>query len=445
MKKKSVYLAAAVLGLAIAFLAGHWSGSPPGTETGPPATASQIPAPSVDSSSMSPGTVQIGPEKQQVMGIRVAAVEKTRETHTLRLLGRIVPDETRVYIVKSFVDGWIRDAQGATTGSIVSRNRVLATFYSPELLSAQQSYFYSISATGRSEAGGRGAAQQQVTKSARQFEDNLRNLGMSDTQIEEIGRTLQYVDKVDIRSPVTGLVTVRNVTKGQRIEKGAELFRIVDLRRVWILVDLFENEAAYFKPGAVAKVSLPQQNRKFTATVGATLPQFDPSTRTLKIRLEADNPDNTLRPDMFADVEYPVTFPPAISVPADAVLDSGLRKTVFVDRGEGFFEPRQVETGWRFGNRVEIVKGLEPGERIVVTGNFLVDSESRMEMAAAGMYGTQEKDPVCGVSVSMKKAAKEGRASIHQGKTYYFSSADCKDRFDKDPARYTEKPVEGND
>ena len=121
--------------------------------------------------------------------------------------------------------------------------------------------------------------------------------------------------------------------------------------------------------------------------VSKVLPQFDPVSRTLKVRLELDNPGYVLRPDMFVDVEFPVTLPPALTVPSDAVLDSGLKKTVFVDRGNGFFEPRQVETGWRFGDRVEITKGLMAGEQIVISGNFLIDSESRMKMAAAGMYG----------------------------------------------------------
>jgi Cu(I)/Ag(I) efflux system membrane fusion protein len=132
-------------------------------------------------------------------------------------------------------------------------------------------------------------------------------------------------------------------------------------------------------------------------------------------------------------------------VPADAILDSGLKKTIFVDRGNGYFEPREVETGWRFANRVEVVKGLETGEKIVVSGNFLIDSESRMELAAAGMSGSLSKDPSCGAVVSVKKAEKAGRISVHQGKTYYFSSSECKDKFDKDPDRYAAKPVEGND
>ena len=268
---------------------------------------------------------------------------------------------------------------------------------------------------------------------------------MSDLQIEDIGRTRQYTENIQIRSPATGFVTFRNVSKGLRFDKGTELYRIADLSRVWILADVFENEASFFKPGMRVKVELPSQNKTLYARMSHVLPQFDPATRTLKIRLEAENPGYLLRPDMFVDVELPVTFPPAIVVPAAAVLDLGMRKTVFVAREEGLFEPRQVETGWRFGNRVEIVKGLDPGERIVVSGNFLIDSESRMELAASGRYGTLARDPVCGSDVAVKKAEKAGRASVHKGKLYYFSSAECKQEFDRNPDRYPEKPVKGND
>jgi YHS domain-containing protein len=123
----------------------------------------------------------------------------------------------------------------------------------------------------------------------------------------------------------------------------------------------------------------------------------------------------------------------------DAILDSGVRRTVFVDRGNGVFEPREVETGWRMGDRVEIVRGLEPGERIVTSGNFLIDWESRLEMAAAGMQGTLSKDPVCGVDVSMKKAARAGLKINYEGKAYYFDSVQCKQQFEKDPKRHAGK------
>ena len=191
------------------------------------------------------------------------------------------------------------------------------------------------------------------------------------------------------------------------------------------------------------QITLPHQRRTFQTTVSKVLPQFDAASRTLKVRLEADNPGFILRPDMFADVEFPVTLPLGFFVPVDAVLDSGLRKTVFVDRGNGFLEPRKVETGLRIGDRVEIVKGLRSGERIVVSGNFLIDSESRMELAAAGIYGRSSRDPVCGMDVDEKKAKTSGRMSEYQGISYYFCSSECKEKFSKNPDRYIGKAAEG--
>jgi Cu(I)/Ag(I) efflux system membrane fusion protein len=163
---------------------------------------------------------------------------------------------------------------------------------------------------------------------------------------------------------------------------------------------------------------------------------FDEAARTLKVRLETDNPGFALKPGMFVDVEFTVELPTALVVPADAIVDTGLRKTLFVDRGNGFFEPRQVETGWRIGDQVEITKGLMPGERIVISGTFLIDSESRMKASAQGVSGTAAKDPVCGMAIDQKRAAAAGRSSEYKGTTYYFCSDGCKKDFDKEPAKY---------
>jgi multidrug efflux pump subunit AcrA (membrane-fusion protein) len=153
--------------------------------------------------------------------------------------------------------------------------------------------------------------------------------------------------------------------------------RLADLRRVWILADLFQNEAAFLKPGQAALITF-ADGAPMHARVSETLPLFDPASRTMKVRLEADNPAYRLQPGMLVDVEFPVRLPVSINIPVDALVDSGVHKTVFVDRGGGRFEPRSVETGWRFGDRVEIVKGLTPGERIALSGAFLLDSETRM-------------------------------------------------------------------
>ena len=183
----------------------------------------------------------------------------------------------------------------------------------------------------------------------------------------------------------------------------------------------------------MAQVSLHQQRKSFSARVAEVLPQFDAVSRTLKVRLEADNPDYTLRPDMFADVELAIKLPPAITVAADAVLDMGQKQRVFVERGEGLFEPRAVQTGWRFGDRVQIVSGLEPGERVVTAGNFFLDSESRMKLTAAAVSGQRVKDPVCGMELD---AAKVTHQSEYGGEHYSFCSQLCQEKFEKNPALY---------
>ena len=423
------------------FLAGSWYNK---RETGPNTHTHTYTNPDTGTgtSSVYPGAVKISLEKQQLIGVKTSTVENKSGHQTLRVLGRVAVDDRKVYVVNSAATGWVREVSPITVGSFVQKDQTLAVFYSPEFLAAEQSYFYALNAFDRfSKEEKPNTSQLTLTKAnIRQYSDTLRNLGMGEKQIEEIGQTRTFTDIIHIGSPTEGIVISRNIYTGQRFERGTEFFKIADLSSVWILVDTFESEAQYLKPGVTVKVFHPHLKKIFQAKVSNDLPQFDPTTRTLKVRLGADNPGYVLRPDMFVDVEFPITFPPGIAVPADAVLDSGLKKTVFVNRGDGFFEPREVETGWRLGNRIEIVKGLKAGEKIVVSGNFMIDSESRLEMAAAGMYGTTSKDPVCGTDVSINKAEKTGRKRTYKGRTYYFSSDECKEQFEKNPSRYVKKP-----
>ena len=224
---------------------------------------------------------------------------------------------------------------------------------------------------------------------------------MNDLQIEEIHRTRTAAPHVNIYSPVSGFVIARNISPRQRFDKGTELYQIADISRVWVMTDIFEKDRQFLKPGAEAVVVY--QGRRLTARMTDALPQFDAQSRTLKTRFELENPGYVLQPDMFVDVELHVNMPPAITVPADALFDSGLRKTVFVDHGNGKFEARRVETGWRLGDRVEVVKGLMEGERVVGAANFLLDSESRMRAASAGVFNP-ETDPVCGMEVDRDRA-----------------------------------------
>jgi membrane fusion protein, copper/silver efflux system len=339
-------------------------------------------------SALSEGAVQVEAAKQQLFGVQVSPVEQSSGAYKIRLFGRVAPDETRIYKLNAGIEGFIQDVSPATTGSLVRKDQVLATFSSPMAAMTIQTFMLNLGAEERfkkssAEGNVEGQSLSAANANIQQRTQQLQNLGMSQLQMEEIRRTRQFPESIKIVAPADGFVLARNVSPGQKFERNTEWYRIADLRRVWILADVFENDAQYLHPGMNVRVSLPNQNKSLTGKVSDVLPQFDPTTRSLKVRLEVENPGYILRPDMFVDVELPVAFAHAIVVPAGAVLDSGLRRTVFVERGEGLFSPRTVETGRHFNDRVEIVKGLQPGERIVVSGNFLIDSEARLKDAGA--------------------------------------------------------------
>jgi len=375
----------------------------------------------------------VSAERQQTIGVQIGLVEQTAGRQTIRTVGRLVPDETRVYPIFAATDGWIQEVSDTSTGSIVREGQRLGSFYSPELVPALQRYFLTIP-SGDASPRTYGAANVQAI--VQQATDQLRSLGMSEAQIEEVNRTKTMFKEIWIVSPAPGFVLARNVSTGQRFEKGAELYRIADLTRIWVQADVFGRQADYIKPGTAARVAVSERDRVYDAKVSTAKALFDETTRTLKVRLELDNADYALRPGMFVDVDFEADLPESLTVPTEAVLDSGLRKTVFVDRGNGYFEPRRVETGWRVGERVQILKGLMAGERVVISGNFLLDSESRMKSAAEGVFGAASTDPVCGMEVDQKRATASGRTFDYEGTTYYFCSDGCVTKFKAEPAKY---------
>jgi membrane fusion protein, copper/silver efflux system len=384
--------------------------------------------------------VQISAERQQVIGVRLGAAEQTPGDQIIHTVGRVAADETRIFRITAAVDGWVQELKANATGVVVRKDDVLGAYYAPEFLGAQQAHIYALSALDRFQKGSETPEQIKLTQaSIQQAADNLRNMGMSEIQVQAIAKARELTQRIWITSPSDGIILAREITLGQRFSKGDELFRIADLAHVWVLADVYEQEADYVRHGASARVTAPQRRREYQATVSNVEPLFDDEARTLKVRLELDNPGSVLKPGMFVDVDFPVTLPSALTVPAEAVLNTGLRSTVFVDRGNGYFEPRRVETGWRVGDRIQIRKGLMAGERIVISGNFLMDSESRMKAAAQAASGVAAKDPICGMDVDPKGAVAAGRTSVYEGTTYYFCSDGCKKDFDKDPARYARK------
>jgi Cu(I)/Ag(I) efflux system membrane fusion protein len=321
---------------------------------------------------------------QQLTGVRVSPVEETAATRTLRLFGRVAPDETHVYSVNAGVDGYMREVSPVATGTHVDKDQWLATFSAPELRQPLQSFLVTLGIQDRGKQSGDDSPAQIIANNgASQLAgDRLLNLGMSAIQLDEIRRTREAPTDIRILAPAAGFVIARDASPGQKFTRGTEWYRIADLREVWILADVLENDVQYLRRGARVDVAVPGRGTTFPAHVASVLPQFDAATRKLRVRLEAANPDYTLRPDMFVDVEVSIAMPRAVTVPSDAIVDTGLAKTVFVERGAGTFEPRQITTGSRVGDRVIVEKGLTTGERIVVSGTFLVDSDTRTRLSS---------------------------------------------------------------
>ncbi len=388
------------------------------------------------------GLVEISATRQQLIGVQTAEVRQAAGAHRLRVPGRIAVDDQRLYRIIAATDGWILDLEQNSAGRFVKNGQLLATYYTRDLLGTERLFLLSLGTSDPAMKRDLGTPSIRTGASLiPQYPiDNLRGLGMSDQQIEEIQHTRMASPSVNIYSPVGGFVLSRNISPGQRFDKGTEFYRIADISHVWVLTDIFERDREFVKPGASATIHY--RGRALEARLSDALPQLDPQTRTLKTRFDLENPGNFLLPDMFVEVDLEVEAPEALTVPADAVIDLGRRKTVYVESTGGTFEPRLVETGWRLGDRVQITQGLEPGERIVTSGNFLIDSESRMrmpEMAAAAPAEKAQtaKDPVCGMTVDPKSP--KTQKTQYKGETYYFCSESCKKSFEANPEKYLPK------
>jgi RND family efflux transporter MFP subunit len=392
------------------------------------------------------GVVKISLEQQQLIGIRLVEVSKTAGAYHVTAPGRVVADDTRTYRLTAGVEGVVLSTSDNSVGSSVKKDEVLAVFSSPEFLTAEATFLtnWNRAPENRYEYGSQKEWKDQTLMLAA---SRLRSLGMSERQLKELAETKRVTDSIDIAAPVNGIIVARNISAGQRVDKGAEFYRIADLSRVWILASLREDEADGLRPGMDVKISQPNGNRKWSARVSGAVPQFDPATRTLQVRLEADNPGLVLRPDMFVNVDLEVHAPDALSVPTEALLDSGITRIVYVDRGNGAFESRQVETGRRSSDRVEIISGLTPGEKVVVSGTFLLDSESRLRSpqhatssSAARVIADSSatlpksaKDLACGMEVNPADSVKAGNTESYDGTTYYFCSRTCREKFRKNP------------
>ena len=329
---------------------------------------------------------EIGPSVQQLYGIRLAKAERQAQQQSVRLFGRVSAEDTRTFRVDFGADGYVKETHGDSVGTHVMKDQHLALIYSPDFLAVAGGYLAANERTpgapnaAKDITSASAAAQNSATVLARA--DRLRNLGMSDTQIDEMTQSRKLPEDVYIVSPVDGFIVTRGISPGMRVMRETALYSVADLSKVWIEAEVFGRDAQSIRPGTSATVTVPDSNQALRASILSILPDVDPVTRAIKVRLEVNNPGTKLRPGMFVNVTVPVSQPDGLSVPADAVLDSGLEKRVFVQTTENHFEPRMVETGWQMGGRVQILNGLREGDVVVSSGTFLVDSESRLHSDA---------------------------------------------------------------
>jgi len=337
---------------------------------------------------MTPGMAMVSQEKQQLLGIKTAVIERRALAQTVRTVGNVTYDETRLTHVHSKIEGWVEKLYVNYTGKLVKKGQPLFTLYSPELLATQQEYLLALKARERLAASSipevRSGAASLVEASKRR----LSLWDISEDQIHEIEKTGDFKRALTLYAPNSGFVIKKDINEGMKVMPDKELYTIADLSTLWVNVDIYESEIPLIRLRQAASLTLSYDpTQVFSGKVSYIYPYLDEKTRTLKVRLEFPNPDFKLKPDMYVNAEIKVDAGKHLAVPEEAVLDSGMRKIVFVDKGMGHFEPKEVKLGSKMDGYYRVLSGLSEGERVAASSAFLLDSESRLSEAMGAMAG----------------------------------------------------------
>ena len=352
---------------------------PPATEKGQPPAAPKAAKP--EPAPPPPPTVEIPADKQKLIGLKTTAVGLQSLTKTIRTVGRIENDERKQAFINAKVEGWIEKLYVNATGVTVKQGQPVAEIYSPELLATQQEFLNVLRWKKSLKEEGFGALLAQdaeaILGAARQ---RLRLWDISEAQIRRIEETGQPIRALTLYSPVSGQVMQKMAVQGMKIMPGEKLFEVVDLSSVWVVADIYESELPSIKVGDRAQIRLSYfPGQEFSAVIDFIYPTLSAESRTAKARFTLPNPQGKLKPQMFGQVELKINLGRRLAVPGDAVIDTGPRQIVYVDKGEGNFEPREVTAGLRAEKWVEILKGLKPGEKVAASANFLIDSEAKLK------------------------------------------------------------------
>lgn len=327
-------------------------------------------------------TVQISPERQQLMGLKKAAVEEAAFGGELRLNGRVAVDERRVHKLAVRVEGYVERLHADSLGRPVRKGEPLMELMSPDYSSAQREYLGALKTWKEFQESDQAPIYKVLADTARRRLVFLGADAKSLERLEQSGLSQNLV----LASPVDGVITAKTINAGSKVAAADHPLEITDLGSVWVWADLYEAEAGRVRPGMAAEVVVPfLGGRRLPARISFLDPALNPQTRVIRARLELANPGFLLRPEMQVEVLLRTESRKGLWIPQDALLNSGTTRIAFVDVGDGYFEPREVKTGQASAGKVEILDGLKKGESVVAGASFLVDSESRLQAALAQM------------------------------------------------------------
>jgi Cu(I)/Ag(I) efflux system membrane fusion protein len=323
------------------------------------------------------GIVTIDAARRQTIGVTVEPVTRRPLTVSVRAVGKVVYDETRLADVTLKLRGWIGKLHVDTLGQRVQRGEPLFTLYSPELYAAQEEL---LAAAASQKAAQSSTAPERADYLVDAARRRLRLWNIEAAQIDRVLRQGKALEYVPISSPVSGYVIEKNVVEGTAVEPGARLYRLAGLDQVWVEAEVYESDLDLIEQGDSVRITLPYSpGGELQGQVAFVYPYLDDTTRTGRVRIELANPDLALKPDMYANVELEKSLGERLVVPEDAILYAGLRSFVFLDLGEGRLRPKAVELGRKTADFIEVTQGLEEGDRVVTSGNFLVAAESRLK------------------------------------------------------------------
>jgi Cu(I)/Ag(I) efflux system membrane fusion protein len=357
--------------------AGHVHGQQPPAQ---PQPAAEQPQAEEDVFEEEAPTVEIPPEKQQLIGVKKAVAEVRPIEKITRTVGRVAYDETRLATVNTKFEGWIEKLYVDYSGKYVKKGQPLADLYSPELVATQQEYLNVLRWAGQKEGEyGRMLSEdaKALVEAARQ---RLRYFDISDSQIEKIEKTGTPIRTLTVYAPASGYVVEKMALQGMKVMPGEKLFDIADLSTVWILADIYESELPMIKAGEKARISLSYfPGREFASGIDYVYPTLSGQTRTAKVRFSIQNPGLKLKPQMFTNVEIKTPLGKKLVIPESAIIDTGTRQIAYVDKGDGYFEPREIKAGLRAGGMAEVISGLSAGEVVASSAAFLIDSEAKLK------------------------------------------------------------------